>query len=109
MNEMEFTFEHEGRTIRPGQMMHVAPEFWGRAGRIGTVERYHGDSVTLRAPNGAVPTVPLHGLLWSAHPITTAYEELQAAGFDHPTVRDADVWMAARALGPNEKHEGRGE
>lgn len=97
MSEMKFEFEHQGRTVRPGQRMHVAPAYWQKAGPIGTVERYFGDSVVLRADNGAVPTVPLEALSWDPHPETVALEELRDAGFNRPTTRDVMVWMAAKA------------
>ena len=103
MSEMQFRFRHKGRFVTPGQLMHVAPEFWWRAGRSGRVERYREDRVVLRSENGAVPTVPLHALLWEPHPKTTALAELRSAGFTHPTDRDVDVWITARALGPNAK------
>ena len=64
MKELEFEFEHMGKTVRPGQMMYVVREYHWKAGYEGKVERYHGDSVTLRHKNGAVPTVPLEALSW---------------------------------------------
>ena len=100
MSDMLFEFEHQGRIVRPGQMMYVAPAYWWQAGPQGRVERYHGDTVTLRSDNGAAPTVPLTALSWDPLPETVAYEELQQAGFDRPTSRDALVWMAARRLDP---------
>lgn len=101
MSEQVFEFQHQGRTVRPGQVLHVAPALWWRAGPCGRVERYYGDSVMLRSDNGAVPTVPLHCLSWEPHPETVAMEELRAAGFTHPTRRDVGVWIAARLKTPN--------
>lgn len=96
MEDVSFTFELEGRTVRPGQVLHVAPTYWWRAGPSGKVERLCGDSVVLRTDNGAVPTVPLDCLSWEPHPETLAREELRAAGFVRPTDRDVDVWLTAR-------------
>jgi hypothetical protein len=96
MSELNFEFEHEGRTVRPGQVLHVHPSAWRKVGPTAKVERYYGDSVMLRADNGAVPTVPLHCLSWEPHPETVAMEELHKAGFPCPTSRDVAVWMAAR-------------
>jgi len=95
-DELNFCFEHKGRMVLPGQMLHVSPEFHCKAGTHGRVERYYGDSVMLRSDNGAVPTVPLVALSWEPHPETTAMEELQNAGFSRPTSRDVAVWIAAR-------------
>ena len=100
MNTFDFEFEHDGRTVRPGQMMHIAPGYHSRAGAVAKVERYYGDSVLLRTDNGAVPTVPLTAISWEPHPETVAMEELNAAGFSRPTQRDVAVWIAARKL-PN--------
>ena len=100
MSELEFEFEHRGRMVRPGAILHVAPHLWWRAGEQGAVERYYGDSVMLRHANGAVPTVPLHCLSWATFPETVAREELSAAGFTRPTARDVAVWMAARCAAP---------
>jgi hypothetical protein len=102
MSELDFEFEHQGRTVRPGQVLHVAPHMWWRAGPSGRVERYYGDSVCLRADNGAVPTVPIDCLSWEPHPTTVALEQLRGAGFPNPTTRDVAVWQAARrAAMPN--------
>lgn len=97
MSDMAFQFKHQGRTVRPGQRMHVSPAYWQKAGPVGKVERYYGDSVTLRTDNGAVPTVPLEALSWDPHPETVAMEDLREAGFQRPTTRDVQVWLAARA------------
>ena len=96
MEDVSFTFELEGRTVRPGQVLHVAPTLWWRAGPSGKVERLRGDSVVLRSDNGAVPTVPIDCLSWEPHPETLAREELREAGFVRPTDRDVDVWLTAR-------------
>lgn len=96
MSEFEFEFEHEGKTVKPGQLMHVAPAYHWRAGAVGRVERYFGDSVLLRSDNGAVPTVPLSALSWDPHPETVAREELRTAGFHRPSKRDVAVWIAAQ-------------
>lgn len=105
MSETEFAFEHQGRTVRPGQVMHLAPQYWQRAGAQATVERYYGDSVMLRTDNSAVPTVPLDALSWEPHAETLAMEGLRVAGFARPTLRDVAVWIAARhaalAASPN--------
>lgn len=96
MSETRFSFEHQGRTVLPGQVLHVAPEKWSQAGVKGKVERYYGDSVMLRSENGAVPTVSLQYLSWDPYPETLAREDLNAAGFNNPTDRDVAVWLAAR-------------
>ena len=105
MSERVFEFQHQGRIVRPGQVLHVAPALWRRAGPWGKVERYYGDTVMLRSDNGAVPTVPLDCLSWEPHPETVAMEELRAAGFTHPTWRDVRVWVAARHTTPNAGNE----
>jgi len=96
MDELNFEFEHEGRTVRPGQLMHVAPHAWWQAGPHGKVERFFGNSVMLRSDNGAVPHVSLDCISWEPFPETIAREELRSAGFTRPTNRDVAVWMAAR-------------
>lgn len=100
MSELNFEFEHLGRTVRPGQVLHVAPTYHQKAGAKAKVERYYGDSVMLRTDNGAVPTVPLSALAWEAFPETTAMSELTAAGFNHLTARDVAVWVLARKKEP---------
>ena len=96
MNELEFEFEHEGRVVRPGQVMYVNPEYLRQAGLKAKVERYYGDRVMLRTDNGAVPTVPVSALSWYEFPSTRAIGELVLAGFPHPTNRDVAVWLAAQ-------------
>lgn len=96
MNSHDFEFQHEGRDVRPGQLMHVAPGYWSQAGATAKVERWYGDSVMLRTDNGAVPTVPLCALSWNPHPETVALEEMRRAGFVRPNTRDLHVWMLAR-------------
>lgn len=94
MSELQFEFEHQGRTVRPGQVLHVHPSAWRQAGQSAKVERYYGHSVMLRTDNGAVPTVDLSLLSWEPHPEAVAMKELCAAGFSHPTSRDVAIWMA---------------
>lgn len=94
---MNFEFEHEGRIVRPGQVMHVAPSYHWCAGDQGAVERFHGDSVTLRSSNGAVPTVPLSALSWEPHPETVAMEEMARAGILRPSSSDVSLWLLAKA------------
>lgn len=101
MSEFDFEFEHEGRTVLSGQVLHVHPAYHRRAGSTGRVERYYGDSVMLRSNNGAVPTVPLSALSWTPHPETVAMEELAHAGFTRPSHREVAVWIAARRKVPN--------
>jgi hypothetical protein len=96
MSEMDFEFEHEGRVVRPGQGMYVNPGYLSQAGLRAKVERYYGDSVMLRADNGAVPTVPVSALSWAEFPTTRAVGELVLAGFPHPTNREVEIWVAAQ-------------
>ena len=96
MTEMDFEFDLGGRLVKPGQILHVSPSYHMQAGASAKVERYHGDTVTLRTDNGAVPTVPITALSWEPQPETVAKEELQQAGFFRPTNRDVAVWIAAR-------------
>jgi hypothetical protein len=95
-DELEFSFEHEGRTVTPGAVLYVQPDYHWLAGPRGRVERYHGVRVTLRSDNGAVPVLPLAALSWEPHPVTIAMEELSAASVDNPSRRDAYLWMLAR-------------
>lgn len=95
-SELQFQFEHEGRIVRPGQMMHIHPSHHRAAGATAIVERHHGNSVTLRTDNGAVPQVPLAALSWVPHSETVAMEELTRAGFPRPSKRDIAIWIAAR-------------
>lgn len=101
----DFEFRLEGRTVRPGQELHVHPLHWAKAGPSGKAEIFHGDAVTLRTDNGAVPTVPLSALSWKPHPQTVALEELRQAGFTRPTLHDVDVWCAARKFVSEEVQE----
>lgn len=94
--EFSFEFPVDGRMVRPGQVMHIAPSHHQLAGASGKVERFYGDTVMLRSDNGAVPTVPVDALSWDAQPVTVAMEELAQAGFTCPTVRDVAIWIAAR-------------
>lgn len=96
MSELDFEFELEGRKVKPGQVLHVAPGYHWQAGASAKVERYYGDTVMLRAKNGAVPTVPITALSWTPFPATVAMEELRQAGFLRPSSRDVAVWIAAR-------------
>jgi len=101
MNELEFGFEHEGKTVYPGQLMHIHPEYQYHAGAIAKVERYYGDSVMLRTVNGAVPTVPIWAISWHKHPKSEARLGLLRAGFSQPTHRDVEVWISAQKAGKN--------
>lgn len=98
-SETDFQFRLEGKTVRPGTLLHVHPAVWARCGSSGRVERYykHSGTVMLRHPETlAVPEVRIHFLSWQPYPETVALEQLRAAGFVRPTMRDAAVWLAAR-------------
>ncbi|MEY2875851.1 MAG: hypothetical protein RLZZ373_3222 [Pseudomonadota bacterium] len=99
-DELEFSFEHEGRTVTPGAVLYVHSDYHWLAGPRGRVERYHGDQVTLRTCNGAVPVLPLSALSWAPHPETLAMEEMAAAGVANPSRRDVAVWMLGRGALP---------
>lgn len=96
----EWEFELEGMTVRPGQMLHVAPDYHQRAGAAGRAERYDGaGAVMLRSDNGAVPWVPVHALSWQPHPETVAMEEMRRVGIERPGRRDVGLWLLARSYG----------
>lgn len=96
-------YEVEGRPVFCGDVLHCPPRLFSRAGP--SVKAYRADNgageATVRSDNGAVPTVRICDLSWAPHPETIALQELEAAGFKSPTMRDVQVWLAARKQGAN--------
>lgn len=99
--EFDFEFEVEGRAVHPGDLMYVNPLYYWKAGTRGKVEKFYGDSVLLRSPNGAVPTVPVTALSWSPFPEGIARDELERLGFKKPTRREVEIFIVARTGPPS--------
>ena len=96
-------YEVEGRPVFYGDVLHLPPRLFNRAGP--SVRAYLADDgsgeATMRSDSGAVPTVRICDLSWEPHPETIALQELEKAGFKRPTMRDVQVWLAARKQGAN--------
>lgn len=87
----------DGSPVYRGEVLHVAPEYFNRAGATVHAEfsAEGGDSVTVRTiPEGAVPTIPISALSREPHPDTTDREHLaQALGTALHSITDRDLRM----------------
>lgn len=94
-------YEVEGRPVFKGDVLHCPPRLFNRAGAW--VYAYRSDNgsweAVTRCDNGAVPTVKIADLSWGPHPETVAMQQLQDAGFQRPSGRDVEIWMAAKKGG----------
>ena len=97
--QREPLFEVEGRPVFRGDLLHCPPHLFSRAGETVRAEfrEYGNGEVVVRSiPSQAVPTVRVSDLSWSVHPETLILKAIEDAGFNRPTVRDAEIWIAAQ-------------
>ena len=92
-------FELDGKPVRRGDRLHVAPGYYYQAGaEVEADYEASGGSAVFRAvPSGAVPTLPVSAVSWSAHPDTLDLEAMSRQGIGRPSVRDLSVWRLGRA------------
>ena len=97
--QTEVLFELDGKPVRRGDRLHVAPGYHNQAGA--EVDAYceaSGESAIFRAvPSGAVPTLPLTAVSWAPHPDTVDLEAMSRQGIRRPSAKDLNVWRLGRA------------
>lgn len=102
-------FELEGRPVRRGDRLFVAPGYFQRAGpQVTAIVEARDGQLTVRSQSGgAVATLPVNALSWEPHPDTVDMETMQLQGIDRPTPELLKVWRRGRDQNNRSKHQTR--